>query len=37
MGGYLALYRLRGDGAQIVRVVHGAQEIEGLFEADLEP
>ncbi|MBC7667675.1 MAG: type II toxin-antitoxin system RelE/ParE family toxin [Gemmatimonadaceae bacterium] len=37
IGGYLALYRLRGDGALIVRVVHGAQEIEGLFETDLEP
>ncbi|TCS15507.1 type II toxin-antitoxin system RelE/ParE family toxin [Caulobacter sp. BK020] len=33
IGGYLALYRILGADIQIVRVVHGARRLEGLFEA----
>jgi toxin ParE1/3/4 len=29
-GNYLILHRVRGDGVDIVRVVHGAREWEGL-------
>jgi toxin ParE1/3/4 len=36
IGDDLALYRLNGDGVQIVRVVHGARQLEGLFDADPE-
>jgi toxin ParE1/3/4 len=31
-GEYLILYRVRADGVDIVRVVHGAREIAGLFD-----
>lgn len=31
---YLILYRIKGTGAQIVRVLHGARRLKGLF--DLE-
>lgn len=34
IGGYLALYRVRRADVQIVRVVHGARRLEGLFETD---
>lgn len=36
VGDYLVLYRFRKDGVQIVRVVHGARQLEGLFDADPE-
>ena len=36
VGDSLVLYRFRKDGVQIVRVVHGARQLEGLFDADPE-
>ncbi len=32
VGDYLALYRIGAAGVQIVRVVHGARQLEGLFD-----
>jgi toxin ParE1/3/4 len=31
VGDYLTLYRVDGDNAEIVRVVHGARELKSLF------
>jgi toxin ParE1/3/4 len=30
---YLVLYRLDGDNTQIMRILHGARQMEGLFDA----
>ncbi len=32
IGDYLALYRIDGSGAEIVRVVHGARQLKDLFD-----
>ena len=32
IGDYMALYRIRPNEVQIVRVVHGARRLEGLFD-----
>jgi toxin ParE1/3/4 len=34
VGDYVALYRVTGPNVQIVRVVHGARQLEGLFDPD---
>ncbi len=31
-GDYLVLYRIIGADAEVVRVVHGARRLEGLFD-----
>ena len=36
LGDYLILYRIRGDDVEIVRVVHGARQLETLFGDDTE-
>jgi toxin ParE1/3/4 len=33
---YIVLYRVNGADAEIVRVVHGARRLEGLFNADAD-
>jgi len=33
-GDYLILYRLRTDGVDIIRVVHGARKLAGLFDPE---
>ena len=35
IGQYLVLYRVRNEGVQVARVVHGARRLEGLFD-DIE-
>jgi plasmid stabilization system protein ParE len=30
-GNYLILYRVKGDAVEVVRIVHGARQIENLF------
>jgi toxin ParE1/3/4 len=32
IGDYLALYRVDGSEAEIVRVIHGARQLKGLFD-----
>ncbi|MDR3510584.1 MAG: type II toxin-antitoxin system RelE/ParE family toxin [Caulobacteraceae bacterium] len=32
IGDYLALYRVQNDRVEIVRVIHGARRLEGLFD-----
>lgn len=32
-GNYLVLYRVTGDHIEIVRVVHGARDLRGLFDS----
>lgn len=32
VGKYLILYRYIEDGIEVVRVIHGARDVEGLFE-----
>ena len=34
VGDYLALYRVVGADAEIVRVVHGARRLQGLFDIE---
>jgi toxin ParE1/3/4 len=34
IGAYLALYRINGEAVEIVRVTHGARQLEGLFQTD---
>lgn len=34
VGDYLALYRIMGDSAEIVRVVHGARALKALFDIE---
>jgi len=36
IGDYLVLYRLNGTDAEIVRIVHGARRLEGLFDMDTD-
>jgi toxin ParE1/3/4 len=33
-GNYLIVWRLRGDVLQILRVIHGARDLDALFEAE---
>jgi len=36
VGDYLALYRTKGADVEIVRVVHGARRLTGLFDGDAD-
>jgi toxin ParE1/3/4 len=36
VGDYLVLYRVEGADAMVVRIVHGARRLEGLFDAKPE-
>ncbi|MEJ0052836.1 MAG: type II toxin-antitoxin system RelE/ParE family toxin [Methylovirgula sp.] len=32
VGNYVVLYRLAGEGVEVVRIVHGARELQRLFD-----
>ena len=36
IGDYLALYRVSDGDVEVVRVVHGARRLEGLFDSEPE-
>ena len=36
VGDYLLLYRVSDDDVEVVRVVHGARRLEGLFDSEPE-
>lgn len=37
VGDYVILYRVKETGPEIVRVVHGARRLDGVFDIGLEP
>jgi toxin ParE1/3/4 len=37
VGDYIVLYRINEMGPEIVRVVHGARRLDGLFDVDRNP